>query len=314
MVSVIISSYNYGRFIADAIHSLKAQTFSDFECIIVDNGSTDDTADVVRRVSDDRFTYILQENLGVSAGRNAGLKVAKGEYVMFLDADDALMPGKLKATSDFLDQNPGTDLVYTDMRYFRDGSPDVHFLSYDCQPGGRSWMPGVSGSGGTVIGALVESNIMVVCAPLLRMSVIYECGGFDEALLVNEDWELWLRIALAGKTFQFISAPGTLALVRVHASSLSRDPFVMRLYGWRVLRKHASALARWGLQELLSRRVRSHRHAILRMLAASRGATLKEKTQRLRDLDLIGEVYKYTPDSTGLLALIVKLKTIFDTR
>src|SRR5260221_9109636 len=94
-VSVIIPVYNGSRFIIDALNSVKGQTHRQLECIVVDDGSTDNTADIVKEwiISDNRFIYLFQNNKGLSGARNKGLDHAKGNYIQFLDADDILLPG-----------------------------------------------------------------------------------------------------------------------------------------------------------------------------------------------------------------------------
>src|SRR5690348_11401797 len=104
VVSVIIPAYNYGRFIADALRSVQAQSFASFECIVIDNGSTDNTEQVVRPfLSDERFIYLKQRHNSVSAARNKGIQAAKGTYVAFLDADDLIERDKFREQVIYLD-------------------------------------------------------------------------------------------------------------------------------------------------------------------------------------------------------------------
>lgn len=111
LVSVITPAYNAEKHIADAIASVRAQTLEDWELIIIDDGSTDDTPSIVNSVADSRIRLIQQTNAGVSAARNAGLDVAKGNYVTFLDADDCLPTEALAARARFLAENPDVDIV-----------------------------------------------------------------------------------------------------------------------------------------------------------------------------------------------------------
>ena len=113
-VSVIIPAYNAARYLPEAIDSVLTQTYQDCEIILVDDGSTDDTAEVVSRYGT-RVTYVQQSNQGVGAARNTGIDLARGDYLVFQDADDVLLPGKLEVQASFLDQHPDVDAVFSDI-------------------------------------------------------------------------------------------------------------------------------------------------------------------------------------------------------
>src|ERR1700753_1435580 len=107
-VSVIIPTYNYGAYITDAIESLRAQTYESWECVVVDDGSTDDTAEVVARFveRDPRVRYLRQENQRQSVAKNTGLAATAGEYIQFLDSDDRIEPLKFERQVEFLETHP----------------------------------------------------------------------------------------------------------------------------------------------------------------------------------------------------------------
>jgi glycosyltransferase involved in cell wall biosynthesis len=112
--SVIVPTYNYARYLQRALDSILAQERSDYEIVVVDDGSTDDTAEVVRRYQDKatrRIEYVFQNNRGLSAARNHGISLASGEYLLFLDADDELLPGALRQFHSALERTPGLDFV-----------------------------------------------------------------------------------------------------------------------------------------------------------------------------------------------------------
>ncbi len=222
-VSVIIATFNYSQYLPHALNSLKEQSFIDWECIVVDDGSTDDTSQIVRdfRQRDSRFRYIWQPNSGPSLARNTGLARSNGRYIQFLDGDDLIQPNKLLLHVAYLEANPSVDLVYGAAQYFSDTIPEHSFYSRSHK--NDSWMPKISGTGRHLIQHLLENNIMVIEAALLRRHVINTIGGFDESLPALEDWEYWLRCALSGFWFQFDSAPDTDVQVRLHQSSLSTD-------------------------------------------------------------------------------------------
>src|SRR6478752_5902047 len=117
LVTVIIPCFNYGRFLPDALDSIRTQTYEAWECLVVDDGSTDNTREVVSRYAqqDARFRYLFQSNSGVSSARNTALKEANGTYIQLLDADDLIEKEKLKLQVAFLEKNANVDLVYSNI-------------------------------------------------------------------------------------------------------------------------------------------------------------------------------------------------------
>jgi glycosyltransferase involved in cell wall biosynthesis len=222
LVTIIIPSYNYGQFISQTLDSLLAQSYQNWECIIVDDGSTDNTSDIVARYQsrDRRFKGIKQANRGLSAARNVGLKKAAGEYIQFLDADDLLEKRKIEHHLEYLEDYPEVDIVYGSAKYFRTDNPLER--RYSNREEDTPWMPEVSGSGKEVLHALLLNNIMVVSAPLIRREVIEEVGYFDTTIKVIQDWHYWIRCAARGKRFQFLEKEETLSLIRWHPDSLSQ--------------------------------------------------------------------------------------------
>jgi len=210
-VTVVIPTYNRARFIAEAIKSVLEQTFRDFELIVVDDGSTDDTAAVVSRFTDPRLRYVYQTNQERSAARNHGIRLAQGEYVAFLDSDDVWLPAKLEYQVALLDARPAVGLAYTGAYIFED-----QLTFTEQRPRWR----------GQVLKALLmEDN--VVCGsgatPLVRRACFARVGGFDETASIYgvEDWDMWVRLATAGYEFDFVSQP--LARCRVHGTNTQKD-------------------------------------------------------------------------------------------
>jgi len=222
LVSVIVPTYNYARYIQETLDSLRAQTFEDWECIVVDDGSTDDTATTVARYAagDARIAYVWQENAKQAAARNNGIRQARGKYIQFLDADDLLESEKLDRQVKFLEQHADVDVVYSNVRYFDIASPgETRLANNNDEP----WMPAVSGAGKEILLSLVRNNIMPVNSPLLRRTTVEEIGFFNETLPPVEDWEYLIRCAAAGKRFRYADAQGVRALVRAHPESSSSD-------------------------------------------------------------------------------------------
>lgn len=250
LVSIIIPTYNYGHFLADSLGSVLAQTYPHWECIVVDDGSTDDTRQIVEGFaqSDSRIKYLYQDNAGLSAARNTGLRHAKGSYLQFLDADDLLERRKLELQCAFLEDNPDTGIVYGDVRYFPDNDRNLRLSSRDGL--NELWMPKVSAFGTDLLKHLINYNIMVVSAPLVRRKVVDAVGFFDEALASFEDWDYWLRCAFAGTYFSFYDPPETLAMVRYHPASLTVNTGRMLTAQLQVRKKINSQLADPELRDL----------------------------------------------------------------
>ena len=222
-VTVIVPAHNYGRYLPHALESVAAQTLAEWECIVVDDGSTDDTAAVAAHyvARDPRFRYLHQQNQGLSAARNSGLAAARGAYIQFLDADDRLAAGKLELHARFLDEHPETDVVYSEVAFFRDDDPTRLMPSIGGKLS-RSIMARVHGQP-EALARLEHYNIMPVLAALVRRSIIARAGTFDVEARACEDWGFWIRCAVAGARFDYLDAPAPLAAVRSHGASMSRD-------------------------------------------------------------------------------------------
>ncbi len=212
-VSVVMPAYNAGQFIAEAIESVLAQTFGDFELIVVDDGAIDDTCNVVARFSDARVRYFYQENRERSAARNAGIRAARGEYVAFLDADDTWLPEKLARQVAHMDEHPEVGLVYC--------------AAYKVRGGRVSSQMKARFRGNVVRPLLTVDNIIAgsASAVMVRRDVLDCVGGFDEGRIIFEDWDLWLRIAMH-YTVDFVSE--ALACVRVHSGSTQARAELMK--------------------------------------------------------------------------------------
>ena len=179
MVSVIIPNYNNGHFVGEAIDSVLAQTYPHREIIVVDDGSTDGTADVVRRYSGVR--YVWQRNRGVSAARNRGIQESSGEYVVFLDADDRLLPQHFDISLDAFRSRPDAGWVCGDFRYF--GNEPPWRYNHRCDPRPDQF------------GLFLRSVFFgAIHAVMYRREVLMKSGGFDERLQSSEDREFYLRL------------------------------------------------------------------------------------------------------------------------
>lgn len=238
MVSVIIPTYNYGKYISEALQSLVNQTYTDWECIIIDDGSTDNTKAIVDEwlVKDNRISYYLQQNAGPTSARNFGITKAKGEYILFLDADDLLQKDKLKSHVIAFESNRNVDIAYGDVRYFFEAKPNELF--YSMRPENKPWTTKYSGRGRGLVDTVIKQNVMVTSSPLIKKKVLQNSGGFDPKLIKLEDWELFQRWAIDDYYFHFVDAPESLVLMRAHATSFSYDKNGMRSYFLPILQKH----------------------------------------------------------------------------
>jgi glycosyltransferase involved in cell wall biosynthesis len=219
-ISVIIPAYNAARTVGIAVDSVLAQTFGDFELIVIDDGSPDNTAEVVRERSDPRVTCVTTENGGVSVARNRGVERASGSYVAFLDADDAWQPAKLERQIALLKERPDVGLCFT----------TTQFVDDDLQP--TALQPSVQRADWTEA-LLLEGNILPGSASsvLIRAAVVEQCGGFDSRFSLCADWDMWLRMSVLGKIalideplVLYRSVPGTMSS---DMSVLERETFAL---------------------------------------------------------------------------------------
>ena len=227
LVSIIIPCFNYGHLIAETLNSLIQQSYPDWECIVIDDGSSDQSGKIVADfvAKDSRFQYIHQENQGVSTARNAGIHAARGTFLLFLDADDLIEKRKLEFQVQFLMARPDVDIVYGDAYFFMTGNPDLRLNSM--KEDNLSWMPKISGQGLPVVMQLLKANMMPINSPIVRRRVIDTCGFFVDGMQYCEDHEYWLRCALKGMSFLYMHFPESCALIRIHPASASNNQSAM---------------------------------------------------------------------------------------
>jgi len=210
-VTIVIAAYNSAHYIGQTLDSIKAQTVSDYEVIVVNDGSND-SEDLERLVQAHPLPiiYVTQENKGVSAARNAGIRLGKGEFYTQLDADDQWMPDYLEVQLGILKDNPDVTLVYPNATIIGDESEaELEFMKISPSEGEVSFE------------ALVQGKCTVMTSVTARMSAIREAGMFDESLRSCEDFDLWLRIVKNGGRVIYHRRP--LVLYRRHEGSLSSD-------------------------------------------------------------------------------------------
>ncbi len=184
-VSVVLATRNQGRWLPETLASVRAQTFDDWELLVADDGSTDDTAAVVAAIDDSRIHWLPGRTAERSAARNRALAAAKGRYVAFLDGDDCWHPDKLARQVAALDAAPDAALCYTIARYVDASGAPLSHRKPDVPPTGR------------VFPRLVRGNCIILASVMAPRERVAAAGGFDETLPVfgAEDWGLWLRLA-----------------------------------------------------------------------------------------------------------------------
>jgi glycosyltransferase involved in cell wall biosynthesis len=180
-LSVVIPAYNNAHLLGHAVQSVREQQHSDLEIIVIDDGSTDNTVEVLEQLSGSDLRSVRQENAGPAAARNRGIAEASGEWIAFLDADDHWLPGKLSAQFDALQETHGAEFSYTDaLMRFPDG--------YETTAKARN-------SNGDLFSDLVWGNQLSTGTLLVRRRCFDEVGLFNTGLRTAEDWDMWLRLA-----------------------------------------------------------------------------------------------------------------------
>ena len=197
-VSVIIPAYNCARYLPRAIDSVLAQTYRDYEILLVDDGSTDDTRDVVMQYGD-KVTYLHQQNRGVSAARNHAISRASGELLAYLDADDMWYPAKLEKQVAFLASNPECGMVHSEMSVVNDQDEVLNARHYEethrAVPQGYCLQP-----------LLLRCHIQTATV-VERRATFDLVGGFDERLPVAQDYLHWITIAAEGQAIGYLAEP-----------------------------------------------------------------------------------------------------------
>ncbi len=212
-VSVNIPTFNCARFLGRAISTVLSQTYTDYDIIVVDDGSTDGTRDVVFEFGD-RVRYLYQPNGGLSSARNLALSRASGEFIAYLDADDMWYPHKLEKQVAFLDAHKECGLVHSDATVINETD---EVICYGFNQETRREIP----ENYCMLNLLRRCHIQIPTV-LERRDCIERVGNFDERLKTAQDYLHWIMVANEGRAFGYIAEP--LAMYRRTASSLSSNP------------------------------------------------------------------------------------------
>ncbi|WP_066376700.1 MULTISPECIES: glycosyltransferase family A protein [unclassified Anabaena] len=236
-VSVVIPAFNALKYLPETLKCLFNQTFKDFEVIIVDDGSSDGTAEWASQIKEPNVKFITQANQGSSGARNTGIKHSQGEFIAFMDADDSWQSTKLEKQVQVLEENPEVGLVYT----------WVDYINEKGEPTGRIVKPEAQGY---IWDKFTERNL-IECGsvPMIRRRCFDDLGVFDTSIDAAPDWDMWLRIA-AVYPFAVIKEP--LVSYRQHANNKSKN-YPKLLHDFRTIIEKAFQSAPFELLHLRNR-------------------------------------------------------------
>lgn len=244
LVDIIIPCYNSGHYLPQAIDSALAQTYRPINILVVDDGSTDNTREIVESYSRDAH-YYYQENKGLPGARNTGIRRTHGEYVALLDADDVILPSKIADQARFLTENEHVDIVFSDTLLVWDDKLDKPLV--DWRPF-KEWDD------------YLEPFVLMCAfqphAPLIRRRVFEKHGLFKEEMTIGcEDWEFWLRCVLEGAVIRHF--PKFHALYRKHEGSMTAELWALERQETALIQRAAHMFDHYGVESVRRRRLLS---------------------------------------------------------
>jgi len=193
LVSIIVPAYNMARFTEETVESLLDQSHPHLEIIVIDDGSTDNTGEVLERFSE-RITYVYQENRGACSARNHGFLLSKGDFVAFLDCDDTYHPEKVERFLEKFRARPDVGMIYSPEYLIDEDNRVIGINSPRRPPTGR------------VFPRLLNNNFIGSSTPVIRREAFERAGKWDEAIFTTADWEMWLRVSRSCE-IDFINEP-----------------------------------------------------------------------------------------------------------
>ncbi len=217
-VSVIIPCYNQAQYLPEALRSVSDQSYSNWECIIVNDGSPDDTETVALEwcEKDSRFHYLKKENGGLSSARNAALSIAKGEWIQFLDADDWIHPQKIESSIVLINSDPGIKLVVTDFKFFSTNIAEAHEPHFKIHKESLTFE--------NILFKWSDNFTIPIHCALFNSKIIKRIQ-FDENFKAIEDWIMWVNYFIETQNTGFIDKP--LAFYRNNPNGMTRDIILM---------------------------------------------------------------------------------------
>lgn len=254
LVSVIIPAYNVAKFIGEALNSALAQSFTNYEVIVVNDGSPD-TPELERTLAPylPRIVYLKQENRGVSAARNTGISAARGSLIAFLDGDDVWLPNYLEVQVKRIQAEPSIDVLYPNVLMFGDAASDD----------GEEFMTLCPSNGEVTFERLLRQECNVSNCSIARKATIMRAGMFDESLRSVEDFDLWLRVIKGGGRIAYHR--DVLARYRRRQGSLTADPIWLSEHILAVLEKVKQRDDLTASERATVESQYEHFHALLRL-------------------------------------------------
>lgn len=206
-VSILLPTYNRANYLPETIHSALAQSFTNIELVVVDDGSTDNTAEIVQQIADNRVRYFYQPNRGVSAALNTAWRAATGEFVALLGSDDVMLPRQIETLLPILAADASLGLVYARAQAMNaQGEPLPQILGASLKFSQNT------------LQSLLYGDSVCGIACMVRREYIERVGGYNESLIANEDWDIWIRLA---EITRFAFHDEILARYRIHPMSLT---------------------------------------------------------------------------------------------
>jgi len=258
-VSVVIPAYNVGTYLVEAIKSVLAQTYKDYEVIVINDGSTDETVRLLKPYAN-RINYIYQANKGPARARNIGIKASKGKYIAFLDADDIWLPEKLALQVQLMENYPEIDLVFSDLAPINRNDSTPSFLAEKKRRTMLSAIPSYKVEYGGIIFSrspflkLLRCDFIITSTVLVKKIKVELIGGVDESLRPDGDYDLWLRLAISSVFAYF---PQVLCLKRVREGSITSQILSLEQGGiqlFKKMRKISTSLG-YEAQRIISKRL-----------------------------------------------------------
>jgi glycosyltransferase involved in cell wall biosynthesis len=290
-VSIIMPAYNVSRYIAEAIDSALAQTYTDYEIVVVNDGSPDgEELERVLAPYRGRIVYIEQENQGCGAARNAAILASRGRYIALLDADDKWEPDYLARQLEILERDPAIDVIYSDAIIFGD-RPD----------NGMRFMDVCPSEGEVTFESLVTGRCNVMVSVTARREMIMRAGMFDEGLKSSEDFDLWLRVVKQGGRIAYHRRP--LVRYRRRRGSLSSDPVWMCRHALIVFDKVERTMRLSAAEERALGRQRLRFVAMLRFYEGKQAFFRRDIKSAIESLTEANAYFKSYKISLVLLAL-----------
>lgn len=288
IISVIIPVYNGEKTISETIKSVLNQTFSDFELIIINDGSQDKTLEIVERIKDPRLKVFSYPNGGLSASRNRGINHASGDYISFIDADDLWTPDKLEAQFRALQEKPNAKVAYSWTNYIDESN---RF----CRRGSYITVTGNVHAKLLLVNFLENGSNALICRQALS-----EVGSFEESLFASEDWDMWLRLAAR---YDFVCIPSPQILYRVSANSMSTNVLKQEVASLKVFER-AFAQAPESLHYL-------KRYSFANIYKYLTGKALEGAPERVKSLAAARFFWQAVRNDPSLLRTRVLFKVLF---